>query len=229
MTHAGDPFPQPYDDPFAPQDAGPPTTYGAPPSDAPGWRAGPPQNGYGRGNDFPDRRLNTYAVLSPIFGFLVPPAGIAFGHLALPQIKRTGQRGWLAAVCGLVIGYLMCLVLIAVIWVGSTVDDETGPAAAPTSEAPVTAPPPRVVTSMAPAPVRPRSKLDLNRAAVGQCVEIQQRDSSGDDALDLFEVPCTHRVGVYTVVARVAAESDCTSTYIAAPPDRAFAICLNRY
>jgi len=38
-----------------------------------------------------------------------------------------------------------------------------------------------------------------------------------------------HRDGVYTVVARVAADSDCNTTYVAAPPDHMFAVCLNRY
>ena len=50
-----------------------------------------------------------------------------------------------------------------------------------------------------------------------------------DDSLDLFGVPCEHRDGVYTVIARVTSESDCHSTYIAAPPDRSFALCLNLY
>ncbi len=63
---------------------------------------------------------------------------------------------------------------------------------------------------------------------VGTCAEIQKRDV-GDDALDLFGVPCEHRQGVYTVVARVNDDSNCQSTYIAAPPDHSFALCLNEF
>lgn len=199
-------------------------SYGLPSPDASGWQANRP-------NDPTSAQppLNAYAVLAPIFGILVPPAGVVFGHLALGQLKRTGQRGWLAAVCGLVIGYLMCVLLVAVLaWSGGVRSNSTEPGAAPTS-VPVITPPPTVITSLAPAPTRPRSKLALDQAAVGQCVEIQQRDNSGDDALDLFKVPCEHRDGVYTVVARVSAESECSSTYIAAPPNRAFAVCLNKY
>lgn len=178
--------------------------------------------------------LNTYAVLALIFGILVPPAGVAVGHLALPQIKRTGQRGWLAAVCGLVIGYLLCVVLcVLLVWLVAVGDRGSNGAAAMQSSAPVANPLPSVVTSIAPAPIRPHIKLDLDRATVGQCVEIEKRDEAGegtrDDALDLYQVPCRHRPGVYMVVARVPADAECNSTYVASPPDRSFSVCLNRY
>jgi hypothetical protein len=61
----------------------------------------------------PSTDYNTFAVLSPIFAVVVPPAGVVLGHLALPQIRRTGERGRPAAIAGLVIGYLMCVLLIA--------------------------------------------------------------------------------------------------------------------
>jgi hypothetical protein len=82
---------------------------------------------------------------------------------------------------------------------------------------------------VAPAPTSPRVKLDLARVAVGTCAEIQLRGGESEDALDLFGVPCEHRDGVYTVVARVSTDADCRSTYVAAPPDHSFALCLNRY
>lgn len=234
MIPAGDPF----GDPFAPLDAGPLISYGAPRSSAREQQISGSQSGYAQYDNrlggtplLQQPPLNTYAVLAPIFGVVVPPAGVVFGHLALPQIKRTGQRGWLAAVAGLVVGYLMCVVLIVGLIGMLAVRDRgsTGASATSSSSVPVSTPPPRVVTSIAPAPVRPRIKLDLTQAAVGMCVEIQRRDDSGEDALDLFKVPCEHREGVYTVVARESAESDCNSTYVAAPPNRAFAVCLNKY
>lgn len=182
----------------------------------------------------PQPPLNTYAILALIFGVLVPPAGVAVGHLALPQIKRTGQRGWLAAVCGLVIGYLLCVVLLVLlVWLVAVGDRGSSGAAAMQSSVPVANPLPSVVTSIAPAPIRPHIKLDLDRATIGQCVEIEKRDEAGDgtrdDALDLYKVACQHRPGVYTVVARVPADVECNSTYVASPPDRSFSICLNRY
>jgi hypothetical protein len=226
--------------------AGPPTSYGSP-------AAGDFESGFGgvhsgteqwprhdyyfynRPAQSPRQSpLNTYAILSVVFGVLIPPAGVAFGYLALPQIKRTGQRGWLAAVCGLVIGYLLSAALVALsIWLLATGGGGSHAGGGPAPSAPGAAPPPSVVTSLAPAPMRPHTKLDLHRAAVGKCVEIQKRDEIGwedsDEALDLYEVPCQHRVGVYTIVARVSTGAECNSTYVASPPDRSLAVCLNRY
>lgn len=210
-------------------DAGPPISYAAPGGDTFGAQPGHPAR---------QPPLNTYAVLAPVFGVLVPPAGVAFGHLALPQIKRTGQRGWLAAMCGLVISYLLCAVLVGVlIWLLAGGDRAADVAGGRTSPGPAAAPPPNDVTSIAPAPVRPHTKLDFSQATVGTCVEIEKRDEIGadtdsvsdDEALDLYRVPCQHRVGVYTVVARVSTGAECNSTYVASPPDRSIAVCLNRY
>jgi len=52
------------------------------------------------------RPTNTFAVLALVFGVLGGLISIPFGHVALSQIKRTGQGGWAAAVTGLVLGYL---------------------------------------------------------------------------------------------------------------------------
>lgn len=222
VTHSGDPFQQQPADPFG-VPAGPPTiSYPQPSAEL--WQFGPAH----QGPPPQSPPYNTFAVLSPILAILVPPAGVVLGHLALPQIRRTGERGWAAAVTGLVLGYLMCVALIvAAIWFASSHARST-PAGAPTS-APSARPSTSVVTSIAPPSTTPRIKLDLAQATVGMCVEIQIRGGGGEDALDLFKVPCAHRDGVYTVVARVANDADCNTTYVAAPPDHAFAVCLNRY
>lgn len=246
MTAGGDPFAQAPGDPFAPQTTaayapGPPISYGMPAAeisseeflgtyaDAEQWQR---RQDFGAGHR-PLQQLNTYAVLAPVFGVLIPPAGVALGHLALPQIRRTGQRGWLAAIWGLVVGYLFCVVLVVcLIWLNVAIGNR-GDGDATSSPAQGPAPSPSVVTSIAPAPARPHTKLDLHQANVGKCAEIQKRDEGAeeesDEALDLYEVPCEHRVGVYTVAARVSSGAECNSTYVASPPDRSLAICLNRY
>src|SRR6476661_9900265 len=110
MQSSGNPFEPQSVDPFGTPYAGSP----APPSAAPfrhGARMGAPYRAP------PSADYNTFAVLSPIFAVVVPPAGVVLGHLALPQIRRTGERGRPAAIAGLVIGYLMCVLLIAaLIW-----------------------------------------------------------------------------------------------------------------
>ena len=85
------------------------------------------------------------------------------------------------------------------------------------------------VTSVAPPRTVPRIKLDLATVPIGTCVEIQLRSDEGNDALDLFKVDCAHKEGVYTVTARVPASYECRSVYVAAPPDRSFALCLNPF
>jgi hypothetical protein len=227
MTRTGNPFePQP-GDPF-----GSPT--------------GQPGTGYPRGisGDWPfgqnpyqpptQQHYNTFAVLSAIFAVVVPLAGVVLGHLALPQIRRTGERGRWAAIWGLIIGYLLCVALIAggIAWAtfgrhGAA--PSTAASSTTTMAVPARPLPPSVVTSVAPPSVPPRVKLNLAQVPIGTCAEVQLHGGESDDSLDLFGVPCEHRDGVYTVIARVTNESDCHSTYIAAPPDRSFALCLNLY
>src|SRR5215213_9705140 len=186
MQPSGNPFEPQSVDPFGTPYAG----ASAPPSAAPfghGPRMGAP---YGAP---PSADYNTFAVLSPIFAVVVPPAGVVLGHLALPQIRRTGERGRAAAIAGLVIGYLMCLALIAALIWWLTSDSQSGttsastPQSAPTSHIPsTTRPRPSTVTSVAPPITTPRIKLDLARVPIGTCVEIQLRSDEGNDALDLF-------------------------------------------
>lgn len=49
---------------------------------------------------------NTFAVLALVFGVLGGYLAIIFGHAALSQIKRTGERGSGLAIAGLILGYL---------------------------------------------------------------------------------------------------------------------------
>jgi hypothetical protein len=224
VTRGGDPFDPHTGDPFATA----PGTAHAPPNVG-GWPHGssPRQPSH-------QPRYNTFAVLGAVFAVLLPPAGVILSHLALPQIQRTNERGRGAAIWALIVGYMLCVALIAwgAIWASSG-DRESTPRASHPAGTPDAPPPPArppsVVTSVAPAPTDPRNKLDLTRVTIGTCAEIQLRGGSSDDALDLFGVPCQHRDGVYTVVARVITDSDCQSTYVAAPPDHSFALCLNRY
>jgi hypothetical protein len=224
VTQTGDPFEQQPADPFGGPAGLPSSSYPHPAPElwqfAPASASMPPQS----------PPYNTFAVLSPIIAILVPPAGVVLGHLALPQIRRTGERGWLAAIWGLVLGYLMCVaLLVGAIWFAASSHTRSTQATPAATAPPRGTPSTSVVTSVAPPSTTPRIKLDLAQATVGTCVEIQLRGNSSEDALDLFKVPCVHRDGVYTVVARVQNNSDCNTTYVAAPPDHTFAVCLNRY
>lgn len=63
------------------------------------------------------QRTNTMAVLSLIFAFFFSLLAVIFGHVALGQIRRTGEQGSGMAVAGLILGYLGCFVGVAItIW-----------------------------------------------------------------------------------------------------------------
>ena len=54
-------------------------------------------------------RTNTLALASIPTGLLLPPVGIALGHLARKRIKQTGEQGAQFALIGLVLGYFTLL------------------------------------------------------------------------------------------------------------------------
>lgn len=57
-------------------------------------------------------RINILAVLALILGCLVSPLAALFGHLALNQIGRTGERGTAIAWVAIVLGYLSLAALL---------------------------------------------------------------------------------------------------------------------
>ena len=58
--------------------------------------------------------LNTLALLAMIFGILGGLAAIPLGHIALSQIKRTGDSGRGMAIAGLILGYVSAAVLVVI-------------------------------------------------------------------------------------------------------------------
>lgn len=222
--------------PFEPQSASP---FGEPPVSGFGIPHGT-DLGFGAPAGFqqlppPKPPLNLFAALSPVFAVVIPPAGVALGHLALPQIRRTGERGRPAAIAGLIIGYLLCAALIgALIWWATADADTDSTSAVSTTSTPAmipatTRPRPTTVTKTALPPGGSRIKVDHATVPVGTCVEVQRRSTDTTESLDLFEVDCERREGVYTVTARVARPTQCATVYVAVPADRSVAVCLDPY
>ncbi len=62
--------------------------------------------------------LSVVAVAALVFAFLVPPAGIVCGHMALVRTRRQALGGHGIALAATVLGYVftILLVLFAVIW-----------------------------------------------------------------------------------------------------------------
>lgn len=59
-------------------------------------------------DDLPDRRggVNTLAILALLIGLLACPFSALFGHIALGQLKASGERGVIPAWIAIVLGYL---------------------------------------------------------------------------------------------------------------------------
>ena len=54
----------------------------------------------------PAGKTNTLAIIALIGAFVVSPAGIICGHIALNQIKKTGEAGRGLALWGTILGYV---------------------------------------------------------------------------------------------------------------------------
>lgn len=61
------------------------------------------------------QKTNTLAIVALISAFIVPLAGIITGHMALSQIKKTGQPGHGLALAGTVLGYVFTVMSIIVV------------------------------------------------------------------------------------------------------------------
>lgn len=60
----------------------------------------------------PARPTNVLAIVALVSSFFIPPAGIVCGHIALNQIKRTGENGRGLAIAGLIIGYVYTALIV---------------------------------------------------------------------------------------------------------------------
>lgn len=61
---------------------------------------------------------NPLAIVTLVAAFLIPIAAIICGHIALGQIRRTGQSGHGLALTGLVLGYIFTAVWLLFIVLG---------------------------------------------------------------------------------------------------------------
>jgi hypothetical protein len=64
-------------------------------------------------------KTNTLAIVSLVLAFFVSLGAVITGHIALSQIKRTGEGGRGLAIAGLVLGYLGIAVgiIFAIFWI----------------------------------------------------------------------------------------------------------------
>jgi hypothetical protein len=60
-------------------------------------------------------RYNVLAIVSLVSSFFISLVAVITGHIALNQIKKTGEKGRGIAIAGLVLGYLGILASIVVL------------------------------------------------------------------------------------------------------------------
>ncbi len=77
-----------------------------------------PQNGYpGAQQPAPQAPMNTLAIVAFVASFFVSIVGIICGHIALGQIKKTGERGRGFALAGTIIGYVaLAFTILAIVF-----------------------------------------------------------------------------------------------------------------
>lgn len=68
--------------------------------------ATPPANPYQAPTTGQARPTNVLAIIALIGAFVFAPVGIICGHIALGQIKRTGEGGHALALWGTILGYV---------------------------------------------------------------------------------------------------------------------------
>lgn len=76
-----------------------------------------PQSGYAYPPAYPAQQpTNTLAIVALVGSFFIPIVGIVCGHIALSQIKKSGEQGRGLALAGLIIGYaLTALILVGIV------------------------------------------------------------------------------------------------------------------
>ena len=60
-------------------------------------------------------RYNVLAIVGFVLAFFVSIGAVICGHIALSQIKRTGERGHGLALAAVILGYLG--ILVGIIWI----------------------------------------------------------------------------------------------------------------
>lgn len=70
----------------------------------------------GQGPDAPP--WNALAIIGFVLAFVVPPGAIACGHIAMGQIRRTGEQGHGLALAAAVLGWVFTglIALFVVVW-----------------------------------------------------------------------------------------------------------------
>lgn len=214
---------------------GPP---GFPPGPPPGYPPGPPAYGPPPGPQ--SGQTNGLATWSIVFAFLCAPVGAVLGHVALSQIKKTGQRGRERALIGLTVSYLMIFVSIIALVVflvlqknespSTTTTTTTTTSKTTTSKTTTKRTTPRTTTTPPPPPVPQNVAVDDLR--VGDCVRIEEHGADPDNpnakAITITLTPCAPGPDIYHVDRVSKVEGTCPGDTLYNTEKTTF-VCVSLY
>ncbi|ORM37147.1 DUF4190 domain-containing protein [Williamsia sp. 1135] len=162
----------------------------------------------------PAEGSNPLAITALFSSFVFAPLGVLFGHLAIHQIARTGQRGRGLAVGGLVIGYTFTAIAVAT-WIiliaafNSTNDSiASADYEAPTSTTMAYTPPPTTTVG---------TTGVIRNAAVGDCLHIEYlgtTNADGSRALKATTATCSSSYATNKVSGITDDPSTCPDVWI---------------
>lgn len=120
-TWASDPRPEPQQPSAGTGPSAPTPSAYAPPAGYPPQGGYPPPSGWAPAGYAPPNRTNPLAVASLVCSLaglvtgITVIAGIVLGHIALAQIRQTGEDGRTMALAGVIIGYVLVAIGILAI------------------------------------------------------------------------------------------------------------------
>jgi Domain of unknown function (DUF4190) len=189
--------------------------------------------------------VNNLATLSVVFAFVFAPIGIALGHLALSQIRYSGQAGRDRALVGLTVSYVVSLVAVVALIVTaaaassgdispsattSTTTTTTSTTNPTTSSTPRTSP--RTTTTVEPPSPSTPTMVRVDDLKVGDCVEVEQGgpdpNRPGYEFITIFSSACQVGDNIYQV-DRIATRAEaCPKTFLVNRSETIFA-CVSRF
>ncbi|BBZ36014.1 DUF4190 domain-containing protein [Mycolicibacterium confluentis] len=163
----------------------------------------------------PQGEVNTLATLSVVFAILSAPVGAVLGHIALSQVKRTGQRGRERALVGVTLSYLVIVLAVValILWLVLGGDADPEPATVTPTPTTTSAVPPTTRTTVVTPPPMARPTVLVEDLRIGDCVEVvQERPKPGEPGVNLIKIyrtPCQIRDGVLRVDLTASYEGAC--------------------